>query len=195
MLKQSVNNINVNKKNNVNNTLEKMGINEISTLGQVIINTSGIIVDNIVRVFANGDEIESKNIYNYNLELQNSFGNMKIIIADDIFGGLFAINNGAFQSKIGDIWYFAPDSLDWESLDINYSEFIAWVSSKNFNEFYSLFKWSNFYHDIKGIKYNQGILIYPFLWSKECNIETADKKIVPINELTSLNLEYINKLK
>lgn len=194
MLNQSANNIIINKKNKYDNILKKMGINEISTLGQIIINTSGIVVDNIIRVYANGNDIDSHNIYNYNLELEKSFGNQKLIIADDIFGGLFAINNGAFQGKLGEVWYFAPDLLDWDNLGVNYSEFIAWISSDNINEFYSTFKWSNFYHDIKVIKYNQGILIYPFLWSNECNIEMADKKIVPFNELTTLNLEYKEKL-
>lgn len=194
MLNKSSNNIIINGQNKYDNILETMGINENSTLGQIIINTSGITVDNIIRVYANGNDLDSHNIYNYNLELEKSLGNQKLIIADDIFGGLYAINNGDFRDNNGGIWYFAPDTLEWVNLDINYSEFIAWISSGNLNEFYSAFKWCNFYHDIKEVKFNQGILVYPFLWSNECNIETADKKIVPLIELTTLNLEYKEKL-
>ena len=194
MLNKSSNNIIINGQNKRDNILGTMGINENSTLGQIIINTSGITVDNIIRVYANGNDLDSHNIYSYNLELEKILGNQKLIIADDIFGGLFAINNGAFQDGYGNIRYFAPDTLEWDNLDINYSEFIAWISSSNLNEFYSAFKWSDFYQDIKEVKFNQGILIYPFLWSNECNIETADKKIVPFSELTTLNLEYKEKL-
>ncbi|NLM58821.1 MAG: DUF2625 family protein [Clostridium sp.] len=102
-----------------------MGIDENSVLGQIVINSSGIIVDSTLRVYANGDGVDSRNIYNYNLELHKSFGDNVLIVADDIFGGLFAVNNGGFQGEIGEIFYFAPDTLEWGNLGINYPEFIT----------------------------------------------------------------------
>lgn len=176
------------------NILISMGIKENSVLGQVIANTSVVIVDNYLRVYANGNNEDSHNIYSYNLHLEKYFGDKKLIIADDIWGGLYAINNGGFNGKQGNIWYFAPDTLEWDDLEISYSEFIAWISSSNLNEFYNLFKWQSFQRDIRDIKFNQGVLIYPFLWSNECDIETADKKIVAFNELILLNIEYKERL-
>lgn len=194
MLNKSTNNVIVKKQNKVDDILKKMGINENSTMGQIIINTSGIIVDNIIRVYANGNDLDSHNIYNYNLELEKCLGHNKLIIADDIFGGLYAINKGSSKTHVGEVGYFAPDTLEWESLGINYSEFIAWISSSNLNEFYNSFKWEKFHHDIKKVKFNQAVLIYPFLWSNECNVETADKKIISSRELIALNLEHKEKL-
>lgn len=37
------------------------------------------------------------------------------------------------------------------------------------------------------------ILIYPFLWSKECNLETASKTIVSSDELIRMNSEYAHE--
>lgn len=38
--------------------------------------------------------------------------------------------------------------------------------------------------------FGEGILIYPYLWAKECNIETASKKVVPLKELLGMNEEF-----
>lgn len=194
MLFKSPNNIQVEKLiKHDNNILKKLEINENSVLGQIIANTSGVIVDNYIRVFANGNEINFHNIYTYNKELEKYFGNKILIVADDIWGGLYAINNGGFSGEQGKIWYFAPDTLEWDNLELGYPEFIAWISSNNLNEFYNSYKWVGFQNDIAEIKYNQGILIYPFLWSSECNIDDAEKKVVSFNELISLNLDYKKK--
>ncbi|MGB7604159.1 MAG: DUF2625 family protein [Lutisporaceae bacterium] len=194
MLIKSPNNIHVEKLIKYdNNILKKLDINENSVLGQIIANTSGIIVDNYIRVFANGDGINFQNIYTYNRELEKYFGNKILIVADDIWGGLYAINNGGFSEEQGKIWYFAPDTLKWDNLELSYPEFIAWISSNNLNEFYNSYKWVGFQKDIAEIKYNQGILIYPFLWSSECNIDDAEKKVVSFNELILLNLDYKKK--
>ena len=33
-----------------------------------------------------------------------------LLVADDVLGGFFAINGGAFDGKAGNIFYYAPDS-------------------------------------------------------------------------------------
>lgn len=195
MLNKSPNKICIYEKTEYDNDiLSKMGVDQNSVLGQIVANAYGIVVDNIVRVYANGDDKVTHNICHCNLELDKSFGNKKLFVADDVFGGLFAMNNGAFEGSQGKIWYFAPDTLGWNNLEITYPEFITWISSSSFSDFYCAFKWNDFQSNICDIKFNQGLLIYPFLWSKECIIEYADKKIVPFSELISLNLESKKKL-
>lgn len=44
--------------------------------------------------------------------------------------------------------------------------------------------------DTESIGEMQAVLFYPFLWSNECTVETASKKIVPLKELIALNAEY-----
>lgn len=187
ILKSSTKNIKI--LNSIyNNSLNNLNIDENSVLGQVIINTGGIFIENYIRLFGSGDEENSYNIYKYNLELKKYFDDNMIIIGNDIFGGLFSLNR-----EKNNILYFAPDTLEWEDLDITYKEFIKFVTSERIDEFYKSYKWSTFQEDIKKVKFNEGILIYPFLWSNECNIEKAKKDIVPFSELLQINMEFKKK--
>lgn len=116
-----------------------------------------------------------------------------LIVATDVVGGIFAINSGKFDEGIGDVWYFAPDTLDLEDLELRYSEFIAWLAQGNIDEFYSSMRWTNWRESAKNVEFDKAILIYPFLWSEEVNIETASKSIVPFDELFATNMEYREK--
>ncbi len=82
-------------------------------------------------------------------------------------GGIFALNAERFSEGIGEVWYFAPDTLAWEYLGMKYSEFIAWTAQGNIDEFYSTMRWSTWKEECKDIKFNEAILIYPFLWPNE----------------------------
>lgn len=196
ILNESDNKIKIDKLDEYNACiLNKMGIDEYSALGQVVANTYGITVNGYIRILGSGNGVTSYNIMDYNIELEKYFDSGKLIVANDIFGGLFAINTENQNYNSGDIWYFAPDTLEWENLEITYIELLEFVSSDDINLFYENFKWNQFEKYIQEINYNQGILIYPFLWSKECNIEKADKKIVPFSELTLINIDYKNKFK
>ena len=116
------------------------------------------------------------------------------VVATDVIGGIFAINQGKYCEDIGKVWYLAPDTLEWESLSFEYSEFIAWLAQGNINEFYQSMRWKNWRDLAINVEIDQGILIYPFLWSDEIIIQNATKKIVPFYELVSINMEYISKL-
>ena len=84
--------------------------------------------------------------------------------------------------------------MEWESLSFEYSEFIAWLAQGNINEFYQSMRWENWRDLATNVEIDQGILIYPLLWSDEIVIQNATKKIVPFYELISINMEYISKL-
>lgn len=61
------------------------------------------------------------------------------------------------------------------------------------NEFYSTLRWNTWKEDSEIVKFDEAILIYPFLWSNELQLEKADKKIVPAEELLNINQEYSKK--
>ena len=112
------------------------------------------------------------------------------LVASDVLGGLFAIN--IYEGK-NLIWYFAPDTLEWKCMDMQYNEFLAWCMQGDIDEFYSTIRWNNWKDDVKNIGINFALLIYPFLWSRECDIETASKKMVSIDEVIKINFEYHKK--
>lgn len=172
--------------------VSRLGLEEDSVIGQIIANTKGIIIDNTVRILGSGEKNKFTSIEQYNYEAGKCLGNDYFIIADDVFGGVFAFKKAGINEG-STIYYLAPDTLEWEDLEIVYSEFLTFFLNDKSNEFYETFKWEGFSKDTENIKPDQGILIYPYLWSKECNIEEASKKAVPIIELIQLNIEFRKK--
>lgn len=174
-------------------SLDVLQITSKSALGSIILNTSGIVIDNWIRILGHDS---NRGILSYNSIGENGVAtkiDKMLIVADDVVGGLFALNAGKFSEGIGAVWYFAPDTLEWDSLEMQYSEFIAWIAQGNVDEFYSTMRWSTWKEDCKNVKFNEAILIYPFLWSNEIQLEKADKKIVSAEELLKINQEYSKK--
>lgn len=169
--------------------IEELNVNEQSVLGQVLLNVSGVVINDYLRIWGN----DEPNILYQNNKVKQFYSGNKLIVANDIWGGLFAISNGDFEGNMRDIWYFAPDLLEWENLDINYAEFLSWACGSGLEEFYQSFLWEDIDSILREINVNQAILIYPFLWAKECSLETADKKIVPLEELVAINADYQKK--
>ena len=172
--------------------VSRLGLEKDSVIGQIIANTKGIIIDNTVRILGSGEKNKYTSIEQYNNEVGKYLGNDFFIIADDVFGGVFAFKKTGINEG-STIYYLAPDTLEWEDLEIVYVEFLTFFLNDKSNKFYETFKWESFSKDTEDIKPDQGILIYPYLWSKECNIEEASKKAVPMIELIQLNIEYRKK--
>lgn len=199
MLEKSNNKIvvNMSDKGKGKNTLDRLQVTSNSALGSIAYNTTGIIVDNWVRILG-ADSEKNRGLLSYNemneLGIANKIEKM-LIIADDVVGGVFALNAGRFSEGVGDVWYFAPDTLEWESLEFKYAEFLAWAVNGDIHEFYSDMRWKEWEKDAKNVQFDEAILIYPFLWSNEVQLETAEKKVVPVDELLNINKEYSKKFK
>ncbi len=173
--------------------LKKMNVLSKSTLGAIVIFSSGISIDNWLRIVGQENSAH-KGIWSYNdYQKENVALEKMTIVGQDIVGGLFAINIGKYQEGIKKVWYFAPDTLQWECMDMNYAEFIAWAIQGNTDEFYSSMRWKCWKEDCSKAEFDEMILIYPSLWSKECNLETAAKKVVSSDELIRMNSEFAQK--
>lgn len=191
MLSNSSNRIQMDFYSGKSSIIDELKINEFSVLGNIIKHFSSININSYLRLL--GGNNNANNILSFNKEIKLIYPGNKLVVANDIWGGIFAINNGDFDGEFRNIWYFAPDELQWINLNINYSQFISWICSDKINIFYKNFIWENMNSIIDNISENQAILIYPFLWSKECNIEKADKSIVNLIELIELNARYQKK--
>lgn len=169
-----------------------------SFLGTVAYYTGGIVIDNgWLRLLGAGHTDLSRTLSSWNQIDSNGKSTRLIgsfLIADDILGGFFSINGGAFSGEIGDVFYLAPDTLEWESLEMSYPDFLNWTFTGDLRKFYESFKWNGWSKDTDKINGNQGMLIYPFLWADGEDISKRSKKIVPIEELWHLNLDNMKKL-
>ena len=104
-------------------------INEESTLGAIVYNTGGIMVDEWIRIYGAGDIdfTERNKLFPYD----------KIVVAEDILGGLFIILEG------GNVAYFAPDTLEIEDMEISFGQFIYWCLHGDTDTFYTDYRWEH----------------------------------------------------
>ncbi len=171
-----------------------------SPMGAIIYETGGILIDNgWLRILGSGSQKLDRGLNEWNKG--KTFENYTeqpshFLIADDVIGGYFALNTGGIGSEMGYIYYLPQDTLEWECLDINYSEFIYWALTGDLAKFYELFRWKNWEQDLKPVNGNQVFSFIPYLWTKEGNnIENSDRRLVPIEENYNLTLDFQKQLK
>ena len=156
-------------------------INEESLFGTIIFKTGGIIVENWIRFYGSGE----LNFY----ERNDLFPYSNIIVAEDILGGLFTILND------GNISYFAPDCLEWEVMEISYSEFLYWAFHGDTDAYYKDYRWDTWKDDMKRISNDNGISFYPFLWAEADSLENRYREEVPMSEIIKLEFDFFKQLK
>ena len=135
---------------------------------------------------------DSENGFSYCNELFSKCYNLtRCLIAYDILGGLFAIN----IEKLNSIEYFAPDTLEWEDLEIDYKDFLYWVTTNQLDTFYQELIVPDLFTLDLSFESNEVVLTYPFIWSMECTPSDAARKIVPFKELLEMNADFYRQLR
>jgi hypothetical protein len=161
-----------------------------SPLGAIIYETGGILVDNgWIRILGSGHPRLPRSLPEWNLgrttEKIGEYPNF-LLIADDVLGGFFAVNGGALGEDIGNVYYFAPDTLDWESLERGYTEFIDFCLNGDFQQYYGDYRWNGWEIEVSAIAGDKAFSIYPPLFTNGPDISERDRRPVPLAELYSL---------
>jgi hypothetical protein len=164
-----------------------------SPMGAIIYETGGILVDNgWLRILGSGSPTMNRDLMGWNRDKQQGF----LLVADDVMGGSYAINAGAFgPESIGKIFYFAPENLRWQALDKTYSDFLVFCFSGSLNDYYHNLRWKGWEQEVSVLTGNQGIACYPFLFTKEGkNIAKNKRGIVPVAELWTFGQDMQRQL-
>jgi len=197
---QATNKIEVLKKNEkqADSALYQIQVTTRSPMGAIIHETGGILVDNgWIRILGSGNEKLDRTLPKWNKGKTFDESGVQpsiLLIADDVVGGFFGLNGGALGEDLGKVYYFAPDSLNWEPMDMGYSDFIWWSFTGNLADFYSNVRWTDWTKDILEINGNQGYSFYPFLWTEHKSINDLSKKAVPISEIWALQQDVVKQL-
>lgn len=170
-----------------------------SPMGAIVYMTGGILIDNgWIRILGSGNEKLHRTLPNWNLgKSYTNFGEQApfLLIADDAIGGFFILNGGGLGSDLGKIYYFAPDSLEFEPLDLSYSEFLNFCFTGNLDKFYKGNRWKTWKEDVSKLNGDQVYNFYPYLWTEEGkDIEKIARKAVPIEEQYIFNLGFRKQL-
>lgn len=165
-----------------------------SPMGAIIYETGGILVNNgWIRILGSGSTKLKRSLPEWNKnksthELVDQAG--FLLVADDVLGGYFCINGGILGKDVGNIYYFAPDTLDFEPLDVNYSQLINFFFSGNIEQFYEGFHWKNEEQDLRDISADEVFNFAPPLWTAEGkNLDESTIRLIPADEQFLLNLE------
>jgi hypothetical protein len=163
-----------------------------SPLGAIAQNAAGIFIDNgWLRVLGAGKHPRfQRSLPEWNEGRSNRF----FLVADDAVGGFFAINGGALGEDLGNLYFYAPDSLRWEPCGLGYSQFLVWAMSEKLHAFYESLRWDDWASEVKHLSGDQAINIYPFLWAKGPPIQERHRGPVPVAEQWGLQLDLQRQL-
>nr|WP_309271697.1 DUF2625 family protein [Paenibacillus sp.] len=166
-------------------TIYRLQVSTKSYLGSIAYRTGGIIFDHgwITLLGAGGagvyGSLTSWNGLQENAEIQPLEG--MLVVAYDAAGGFFAMDTGRF-GRTGHVYYFAPDTLEWESTELAYSGFTAWLADGDLGLFYQTFRWEAWQEKIRQLGAGQVFAYYPPLWSEEGSGESSSKTPISIKE-------------
>ena len=171
-----------------------------SPMGAIIYETGGILIDGgWIRLLGSGCERLDRGMFQWNKgKTFENYGEPPafLLVADDILGGLFAINGGAFgQEGLGQMYYLAPDTLSWEPMNCGYSEFVSWTLGGDIHMFYKPFYWNGWQEEVFKLNGNQVFSFFPFLCTKEGQqIEKVSRKVVSMEESYRLTMDMQRQL-
>lgn len=111
-----------------------------------------------------------------------------------LLGGAYAINAGLFGDNIKQVYYFVPDTLEWEQSHDSYSQFLQWLANGDIDEYYSNMRWRDWKKEVKVLKGDQGISVFPYLWTKQGkNVEENHRQAMPMKEIWGIQHEIKNQ--
>jgi hypothetical protein len=168
-------------------TLLRLQVSTRSVLGAVVLHCGGLALDHgWIRILGSGAEgFPGLSAWNWGgAVVEGETVEGALVAANDVLGGVFAINDTAFSGEPGEIFYFAPDSLEWEPLGVGHSDFVAWAITGDLAAFYERFRWPGWEDEVAVVPFDAGIFFYPLLIMKESKpISHASRSVVSLRDL------------
>lgn len=171
-------------------------------LGAMVWHTGGLVVDHgWLRVLGSGGSRLDRSVLSWAQILgwwDGTGGHPPaVVIAEDVLGGLFALNWGGIDpgSGLNEVFYFGPDTLRWEPLRIGYTHFLHFVLGEQLARFYEHLRWPGWEAEIGSMGLDRGLSVWPPPWSREGKeIGACSRRPVPIGELVSLHFDFGGQL-
>jgi uncharacterized protein DUF2625 len=164
-----------------------------SPMGAIIYETGGLLIDfRWLRILGSGHPRLPRTLPGWNKGRTIDVAGRTpafLLIADDVLGGFFAINGGGLGERHHNLFYFAPDSLSWEDMELGYSDFIQWCLSGDVAQFYGDYRWEGWEAEVLSMAGDRGYFIYPPLWTEGPPISERHRGTVPMAELYGLHIE------
>ncbi len=152
-------------------SLFKIQVTTRSPMGAIVYMTGGLLIDNgWIRILGSGSNKMKRTLPDWNKgKTLEEFGlpTPFLLIADDAIGGFYLLNGGGLGDDIEKVSYFSPDSLDYEPLDVTYTEFLDFCFNNNLDEFYQGYRRTNWKDKVSELSADKVFNFYPPLWTEE----------------------------
>jgi len=170
--------------------LLKLQVTTRSPLGAVIYDTGGILIDGgWLRILGSGHERLPRSLLEWNEGRAAGY----LLVADDAAGGFFAINGGALGGDKGSLYYWGPDCIEWEPLDIVYPQFLAWCTTDQLAGFYKELRWPTWRKDARVLASDRCYQFNPPLWSAEGSVKDSERTDIPVQEAFDLKADILGE--
>jgi hypothetical protein len=166
--------------------LLKTQVTTRSPMGAIVHGTDGILVDHgWLQILGSGHDRLKRTLPGWNEGRSDGFW----LVADDAVGGIFAINGGAIGAEPNTIFYLAPDTLRWEPMEGNCSQFLVWAFSDQLDTFYEWIRWPNWQNDVATLHGDRCYTFYPPLFTTQGKGGIGRRGEIPVEESWGLQLE------
>ncbi|PSK92695.1 DUF2625 family protein [Taibaiella chishuiensis] len=173
--------------------LYKCQVTTRSPMGAIVFNTGGLLIDGgWIRVLGSGSIKLNRSLPDWNKgKAFTDFGTQPpfLLIADDASGGFFLLNGGGLGKDAGKVYYWPPDDLNLEPMDITYTEFLDFCFNQDLGKFYKSSRWPGWEKDLPTISGDQTINFFPPLWSKEGDLKKSKRAVAPVQEQYDFNIK------
>ena len=88
-----------------------------------------------------------------------------------------AINGGVFDGKSGNVFYYAPDSGEWEDTQLGYSQFLHWALCSDIYKFYELYRWDGWHEDVGKFSLEKVMFALPPILWQDANVKLRLKEM------------------
>lgn len=156
-----------------------------SPLGAIAYETGGLLLDHgWLRYLGSGHPLLPRNLADWNDQRADGL----CLVADDVVGGFFAVNVGAFGDE-REMYYWAPDSLAWEPIGFDFDFFLRWSLTPALQDFYQHLRWPNWKDDLLDALTLDGCFVFePPLWSPNGSVTSGKRRSVPVADAYALKL-------
>ena len=167
--------------------LYQLQVTTKSPMGALVYGSGGLLIDNgWLRIAGSGHPRLPRDPVSWTQRPEFA-GVRALPIADDVAGGIFALNGGDLGEDTGCVYYFAPDTLNGESLEVGYSEFLQWALSGDLDTFYENVRWQQWREDVIKLSATEAFTFYPFLWVQ--SEEARTRKVISLTELWEMQYQ------
>lgn len=167
--------------------LLRLQVTTRSVLGAMAFHCGGLLIDHgWVRLYGAGHGglpcIAAAN----SLPTEDGSSPTTLLIGEDVLGGKFAINGGGLPGPVGEVNWWPPDTMRWESLGAGHGAFVHWIIGGGASPMFEPLRWPGWEAEVSDVALDRGLMLYP----PPCTREGQDTSKVSRRTVPRVELDH-----